>query len=102
MKFLPIFAGLLFLCAICLAQDDPQYFDWKGNKLMSDKNYSTALSYFTKAVTLDPNFGDAWTHKGDAESMLKNFNASIISFLASCETVIINVALWVARVMSCK
>ncbi|HPS92084.1 MAG TPA: tetratricopeptide repeat protein [Methanothrix sp.] len=79
MKILGAFLCIFLLSAICLAEET-EYFDWKGNKLSGEKNYTGALIYFDKALRQEPGYIDAWIHKGDAQRALKEYNASIDSY----------------------
>jgi tetratricopeptide (TPR) repeat protein len=60
--------------------EETEYFDWKGNKLYTGKNYTGALAYFDKAVSQDPNYIDAWIHRGDTLKAMKSWNESIESY----------------------
>ena len=73
-----IFLGTFLLTAIYAAKET-EYLDWKRSLLYSDKNYIGALSYFSQAVSQDPNFMDAWIRKGNTEKDLKEYNRSIQS-----------------------
>ncbi len=79
MKIFGVLVCIFLLSAICVAEET-EYFDWKGNKLSGEKNYTGALIYFDKAIRQEPGYIDAWIHKGDTQRALKEYNASIDSY----------------------
>lgn len=79
MKILGIIVCFFILSAVCIAQET-DYWDWKGGKEMANRNYSSALAYFNKALSQDPKYVDAWIHRGDAQKALKLYNDSIESY----------------------
>ena len=70
----------LFIIASVCAAEETAYFDWKGLKSYAAKNYTESLIYFDKAIEQDPNYLDAWVHKGDAQRAQKDYNASLESY----------------------
>jgi tetratricopeptide (TPR) repeat protein len=70
---------LLVLFAQCQAEET-DYFDWKGLKSYTAKNYTDSIIYFDMAIRQDPTYIDAWLHKGDSQRALKDYNGSIQSY----------------------
>jgi tetratricopeptide (TPR) repeat protein len=84
LRLIILLAGLLFLAAVCSAEET-SYFDWKGLKEYAAKNYSDSLAYFDMAINQDPSYVDAWVHKGDALRALKDYNGSIENYLQAVQ-----------------
>jgi tetratricopeptide (TPR) repeat protein len=74
-----IVACFFITSAICLAEET-EYWDWKGLKNHASKNYTEALGFFDKAIRQDPNYVDAWVHKGDTLRAMKDYNASLQNY----------------------
>ena len=70
---------LIILCTLCLAEET-DYYDWKGLKSYAAKNYTESIVFFDRAIKQDPNYIDAWLHKGDAQRAIKDYNASLQSY----------------------
>jgi len=78
------------------AAEEADYFDRKGLKEYSARNYSVSLDYFdlaighdlsyiddfSQAVSQDPNFLDAWIYKGNTEKTLQALNNKMHVLLA--------------------
>ena len=79
MKILALSLCLFIIASVCAAEET-DYFDWKGGKLVAAKNYTGALIYFDKAINQDPNFINAYVHKGDMQRTQKDYNASLESY----------------------
>jgi len=65
--------------------EEADYFDGKGLKEYSTRNYSASLDYFDLAIAHDPNYIDAWVHKGDSLWALKDYNRSIECYLQALQ-----------------
>ena len=74
-----LFICLISLCVVSVAVET-DYFDWKGLKSYAAKNYSESIGFFDAAIKQDPNYIDAWLHKGDAQRAQKDYNASIETY----------------------
>ena len=79
MKILAISLSLMILCSLCLAEET-DYYDWKGLKSYAAKDYSASIGYFDTAIKQDPDYIDAWVHKGDAQRAAKDYNGSLESY----------------------
>ena len=79
MKILALSLCLFIIASVCAAEET-DYFDWKGGKLVAAKNYTGALIYFDKAINQDPNYINAYVHKGDMQRTQKDYNASLESY----------------------
>ncbi|WP_286877816.1 tetratricopeptide repeat protein, partial [Methanosaeta sp. UBA458] len=93
MKLLGILMCIIIFIGICAAEET-EYFDWKGSQLYAAKNYTDALAYFNQAVAQDPNYVNAWVHKGDTERILKDYNVSIQSYYNALQLDGSNAAAW--------
>jgi len=67
------------------AAEEADYFDRKGLKEYSARNYSVSLDYFDLAIAHDPNYIDAWVHKGDSLWAPKDYNRSIECYLQALQ-----------------
>lgn len=72
------------VCSICLAEE-ADYYDWKGLKSYSAHNFTESIAYFDQSIKMDPAYTDAWVHKGDAERALRDYNASIESYMGALQ-----------------
>lgn len=52
----------------------------KGEKEYSDKNYEKAIEYYSKAISIDPNFVKAYSKRGGVYGMLERYNEAIADF----------------------
>lgn len=80
-----ILISIFFLLASFCSAEETSYFDWKGLKEYTAKNYSKSLNFFDMAIAQDPSYIDAWIHKGDALRALKDYNASIEHYLQALQ-----------------
>ena len=60
--------------------DNKSDFLFRGNKMYRAKNYKSAIAYYEKALTLDPNYFQAIFNLGLAQYYLKNYDESISYF----------------------
>ena len=60
--------------------DNKSDFLFRGNKMYRAKNYKSAIAYYEKALTLDPNYFQAIFNLGLAQYYLKNYDESISHF----------------------
>ena len=60
--------------------DNKSDFLFRGNKMYKAKNYKSAIAYYEKALTLDPNYFQAIFNLGLAQYYLKNYDESISYF----------------------
>ncbi|MGV8089502.1 MAG: tetratricopeptide repeat protein, partial [Methanothrix sp.] len=93
MKLLGILVCIIIFSGICAAEET-EYFDWKGSQLYAAKNYTDALAYFNQALAQDPNYANAWVHKGDTERVLNDINVSIQSYYNALQLDGNNAAAW--------
>jgi tetratricopeptide (TPR) repeat protein len=71
-----LFLGILVSCIVipvsAYSADAIGLFE-QGNAFMKNKNYSEAISVYNKAITLDPDYFEAWNGKADALNRAQQF-----------------------------
>jgi tetratricopeptide (TPR) repeat protein len=75
-----IFVGIFFSC-ICIpvvaySSDAIGWFG-QGNVFMNNKNYSEAIRAFDTAITLEPDYFEAWNGKADALNRVQQFTEAL-------------------------
>lgn len=70
---------LLLLCTLPALAYSPQAVDLfaQGNMLMKNKNYTTAISVYDQATSLDPDYYEAWNGKADALNRAQRFSDAL-------------------------
>jgi tetratricopeptide (TPR) repeat protein len=61
-----------------------QYFN-KGVERMNSGNYQGAITYYTKAIEIDPQYASAYSNRGIAKAYLKDYQGSIADFNTALE-----------------
>ncbi len=56
-----------------------EYFN-RGNIERLLKNYEVALGYYTKAITLNPNFAEAFYKRGNVKYVLENYDGALADY----------------------
>ena len=79
-----VLLSIIMICTLCMAEE-ADYYDWKGLKSCSAKNYSGSIAYFDQSIEMDPTYIDAWVHKGDALKAMKDYNGSVDSYLSALQ-----------------
>lgn len=64
----------------------------RGEEAMKNDSFEAAEKYFADALLISPGFGRAWLRKGDAHSLLKDFEQAISSYTNAIEKDNISVA----------
>jgi tetratricopeptide (TPR) repeat protein len=70
---------LLTLCTVPVLAYSPDAVNWydQGNTLMNNKEYSQASSAYDQAITLAPEYYEAWNGKADALNRAQRFNEAL-------------------------
>jgi tetratricopeptide (TPR) repeat protein len=75
-----LFMGILLSCiglpVLAYSGDAVGLFD-QGNALMKTKNYSEAIVVYDKAITLEPDYFEAWNGKADALNRAQQFTEAL-------------------------
>lgn len=68
---------IFFTCPVLAYAPDAT--DWyaQGNLLMKNKNYTQAIGAYDEAITIAPNFYEAWNNKADALNRAQNFREAL-------------------------
>jgi tetratricopeptide (TPR) repeat protein len=76
-----IFA-VIFLCCLGIPviaySDDAKDFFEQGNTLVNEKNYREAIIAYDKAITLEPDYFEAWNGKADALNRAQQFTEALV------------------------
>ncbi|MDO8871212.1 MAG: tetratricopeptide repeat protein [Methanoregula sp.] len=70
---------LLVLCTLPVLAYSPDATDWyaQGNMLMKNKNYTQAIGAYEEAITLAPDYYEAWNGKADALNRAQQFKDAL-------------------------
>ncbi|MDR2905058.1 MAG: tetratricopeptide repeat protein [Helicobacteraceae bacterium] len=71
---------VLLFSNVCGANNNFDTFIDSGNKALEAGDFQTAVSEFTKAIKIDPNFAGAYSSRGDAYYELDDYNKAIADF----------------------
>jgi len=71
----------IFLSCICIpvlaySSDAIGWFE-QGNAFMKNKNYSEAIRVYDKAITIEPDYFEAWNGKADALNRVQQFTEAL-------------------------
>jgi tetratricopeptide (TPR) repeat protein len=75
-----LFTGILLSCIgipVSAYSADAIVLFEQGNAFMKNKNYSEALRVYNNAITLEPDYFEAWNGKADALNRAQKFNESL-------------------------
>jgi len=75
-----IFAFIFLCCTgipVIAYSDNAKGFFEQGNTLVNDKNYSEAIIAYNKAITLEPDYFEAWNGKADALNRAQQFTEAL-------------------------
>jgi tetratricopeptide (TPR) repeat protein len=72
---------LLFLFAQTLFAQDAYYYAKRANAELNYGNYEKAITLYTKAIELKPDFADWYANRGYANYMLKNYEKAIPDYM---------------------
>jgi tetratricopeptide (TPR) repeat protein len=70
---------LVILCTLPVLAYTPGATDWysQGNMLMKNKNYTQAISAFEQAISVAPDYYEAWNGKADALNRAQRFEDAL-------------------------
>jgi len=74
--FACIFLSCICIPALAYSSDAMEWFE-QGNAFMKIKNYSEAIYVYDKAVTLEPDYFEAWNGKADALNRAQQFTEAL-------------------------
>lgn len=71
----------LVLCTMPVLAYSPDAYDWyaQGNSLIKNKNYTQAIAAYDHAITLAPDYYEAWNGKADGLNRAQRFNEALIA-----------------------
>jgi tetratricopeptide (TPR) repeat protein len=75
--FLTLFFLVLLTLPVMAYSSDATDWYTQGNILMKNKNYSGAITAYDKAVTLSPEYYEAWNGKADALNRVQRFSDAL-------------------------
>ena len=75
---------LLFIPLVSFGQTATEYLD-SGYDKAEAKDYYGAISDYTKAIELDPNYAKAYTNRGVSKQKTKDYNGAISDFNKAIE-----------------
>ena len=57
----------------------------KGNNAFENKDFDSAIIYFTKAIELDPNYAITYNNRGEAYSNLEQYPEALVDYTKAIE-----------------
>jgi len=75
---------LLFIPLVSFGQTEEEYFNSGYDKAEAYDDYG-AISDYTKAIELDPNYAKAYTNRGASKQKAKDYNGAISDFNKAIE-----------------
>jgi tetratricopeptide (TPR) repeat protein len=67
-------------CVTCWAQTNAEFFFNAGRSSFDARNYAAAITNFTKAVELNPQFADAYCCRGMSRWWLHDYSGAVIDY----------------------
>ena len=71
-----VFLSCIFIPVLAYSSDAMGWFE-QGNAFMKNKNYSEAIRVYDRAITVEPDYFEAWNGKADALNRAQQFTEAL-------------------------
>ncbi|MDG1684596.1 MAG: tetratricopeptide repeat protein [Flavobacteriaceae bacterium] len=65
-----------YLLHYCVFSQNTEYYYNLGNSKMDTEDYYGAISDFTRAIEINPNYGEAYSYRGVSKAKLGDYNGA--------------------------